>query len=74
MSSSLLFSPLRMGHHELSHRVVMAPLTRMRASRHGNAPHDLNATDYGQRASSGARFDPPGSRRRLPRSPGIDIR
>ena len=27
-----LFSPLRIGAFELSHRMVMAPLTRMRAS------------------------------------------
>jgi N-ethylmaleimide reductase len=48
-----LFSPLTIGAHTLSHRVVMAPLTRMRATRPGEAPHALNAEYYGQRASPG---------------------
>ena len=30
--SSSLFSPLKVGPYQLSHRVVMAPLTRMRAA------------------------------------------
>lgn len=52
MSSSSLFSPLRLGRYELAHRVVMAPLTRMRASS-GNVPNELAPKYYGQRASSG---------------------
>src|SRR6516225_1338586 len=51
--SSLLHSPLKIGNLALSHRVVMAPLTRMRASNPGSAPHALNARYYGQRASHG---------------------
>jgi N-ethylmaleimide reductase len=51
--SSLLHSPLRIGNHILAHRVVMAPLTRMRASNPGSAPYALNAQYYGQRASRG---------------------
>ena len=51
--SSLLHSPLKIGNLALAHRVVMAPLTRMRASNPGSAPHALNATYYGQRASRG---------------------
>jgi N-ethylmaleimide reductase len=47
-----LFTPLRIGRHTLKHRVVMAPLTRMRAQP-GNAPGPLNAVYYGQRASDG---------------------
>ena len=48
-----LFMPLRLGHHRLNHRVVMAPLTRMRAARPGNVPRPLNAEYYAQRASEG---------------------
>ena len=50
---SKLFSPIRIGAIDLSHRVVLAPLTRMRAALPGNAPNDLMATYYGQRASEG---------------------
>lgn len=52
MSFPALFSPLRLGAYELSHRVVMAPLTRMRAG-DGNVPNALAPDYYGQRASSG---------------------
>lgn len=48
-----LFTPLQIGPMSLSHRVVMAPLTRMRASVPGNAPTPLNAEYYSQRASKG---------------------
>src|SRR5271154_1263764 len=48
-----LFSPIRIGAIELSHRAVLAPLTRMRADLPGNVPNDLMATYYGQRASQG---------------------
>jgi N-ethylmaleimide reductase len=48
-----LFSPLRFGAHRLSHRVVMPPLTRMRARQPGNVPTELNAQYYAQRASAG---------------------
>ncbi|MEA2773808.1 MAG: N-ethylmaleimide reductase, partial [Acetobacteraceae bacterium] len=50
---SKLFSPIRVGAIDLSHRVVLAPLTRMRAALPGNVPNDLMATYYGQRASEG---------------------
>ncbi len=50
---SKLFSPIRIGAIDLSHRVVLAPLTRMRADVPGNVPGDLMATYYGQRASRG---------------------
>jgi 2,4-dienoyl-CoA reductase-like NADH-dependent reductase (Old Yellow Enzyme family) len=40
MSSPSLFSPLHIGPRELAHRVVMAPLTRMRAGP-GNVPNAL---------------------------------
>lgn len=48
-----LFSPLAMGDAKLGHRVVLAPLTRMRATQPGNVPGPLNAEYYGQRASKG---------------------
>ena len=36
---SKLFSPIRVGAIDLSHRVVLAPLTRMRADLPGNVPN-----------------------------------
>src|SRR3954470_1981398 len=53
MSRNSLFSPLQVGPYGLSHRVVMAPLTRMRAERSNFAPRTLNAEYYGQRATVG---------------------
>lgn len=52
MSAPSLFSPLQVGRYQLAHRVVMAPLTRMRAGP-GNVPNELAPEYYGQRASSG---------------------
>src|SRR6202166_3186239 len=48
-----LFSPLQVGPYRLTHRVVMAPLTRMRAERPSLAPRPLNAEYYAQRATPG---------------------
>jgi N-ethylmaleimide reductase len=48
-----LFSPLKVGPYQLQHRVVMAPLTRMRADRSSFAPRSLNAEYYAQRATPG---------------------
>ena len=53
MNFPLLFSPLQVGPYRLQHRVVMAPLTRMRAERSSFAPRALNAEYYGQRATPG---------------------
>jgi N-ethylmaleimide reductase len=47
-----LFSPVGVGPLPLKNRVVMAPLTRSRAGP-GNAPTQLNALYYAQRASAG---------------------
>jgi N-ethylmaleimide reductase len=52
MSIGTLFTPLRLGAIQLPNRIVMAPLTRMRAGA-GNAPTGLNAEYYAQRASAG---------------------
>jgi N-ethylmaleimide reductase len=48
-----LFSPLQVGPYRLQHRIVMAPLTRMRADRSSFVPRALNAEYYGQRATPG---------------------
>ena len=48
-----LFSPLKVGPYQLEHRLVMAPLTRMRAARPSLAPRPLNAEYYAQRATPG---------------------
>jgi N-ethylmaleimide reductase len=53
MNFPKLFSPLRVGPYQLKHRVVMAPLTRMRAEKPSLAPRPLNAEYYGQRATPG---------------------
>jgi N-ethylmaleimide reductase len=48
-----LLTPVRMGKLELRNRIIMAPMTRMRASNPGHAPTELHAEYYGQRASAG---------------------
>ena len=48
-----LFSAFRLGDLELPNRLVMAPLTRNRASLEGDVPHELHETYYSQRASAG---------------------
>lgn len=50
--SQTLFSPLTLGAVELPNRVVMAPLTRMRAAP-GDVPTPLISEYYRQRASAG---------------------
>ena len=50
---SVLFTPTRIGSLELSHRVVMAPLTRMRSDMPGNVPGAAMIKYYTQRASAG---------------------
>jgi N-ethylmaleimide reductase len=52
MSAEILFEPLRLGAITLRNRIVMAPMTRMRAGA-GHAPTTLNAEYYAQRASAG---------------------
>jgi N-ethylmaleimide reductase len=47
-----LFTPLQLGAIELPNRIIMAPLTRMRAG-FNNVPTPLNAKYYAQRASAG---------------------
>jgi N-ethylmaleimide reductase len=52
-STRSLHDPLPLGALTLPNRVVMAPLTRMRAGMPGNVPRALNAEYYRQRASAG---------------------
>lgn len=49
---SKLFSPIKIGRHELQHRVVLAPLTRFRATLEA-VPTELLVDYYTQRASPG---------------------
>jgi N-ethylmaleimide reductase len=53
MNTPSLFSPLQIGPYQLAHRIVMAPLTRMRAEKLSFAPRPLNAEYYRQRATPG---------------------
>ena len=55
MSGATLFEPLQLGGLTLPNRIIMAPLTRMRARMPGNVPWELNAEYYRQRASAGFR-------------------
>lgn len=50
---STLFDPLQVGNLILPNRILMAPLTRMRAKVPGNIPCELNAEYYRQRAGAG---------------------
>ncbi len=51
-----LFDPIRLGGLDLPNRVLMAPLTRMRADPATRAPTELVAEQYAQRASAGLIF------------------
>jgi N-ethylmaleimide reductase len=52
-NSQPLFTPVQMGSLELRNRIVMAPLTRMRANNPGHRPTGLHVDYYAQRASAG---------------------
>lgn len=51
MSTSKIFSHYRLGETELKNRIVMAPMTRSRAT--GNIPNELMAKYYTQRSGAG---------------------
>ena len=53
MSIQRLLSPYRMGELDLPNRIVMAPLTRMRAGSDDHVPTALQAEYYAQRATAG---------------------
>lgn len=76
MTASALFKPLRLGSYALSHRLVMAPLTRMRAGQPGDVPRALNVEYYSQRATAGGLIVAEGSpisetAKGMPATPGI---
>ena len=48
-----LFTPVRVGALDLQHRVVLAPLTRMRSEMPGNVPGPVMREYYRQRATPG---------------------
>ena len=53
MPAQPLFAPYRIGALDLPNRIVIAPLTRMRAHSHTHVPTPLQAEYYAQRASAG---------------------
>lgn len=53
MTHALLFTPLNVGNVQLNNRIIMAPLTRLRAIEPGDIPSPLAAEYYAQRASAG---------------------
>jgi N-ethylmaleimide reductase len=53
MSDHRIFSSVQIGGKTLSNRFAMAPMTRNRAHNNANAPTDLHAEYYSQRASAG---------------------
>lgn len=53
MSLDELLSPVKVGTLEFKNRMVMAPLTRNRASQPGDIPSEMNARYYAQRAGAG---------------------
>ncbi|MDV2996936.1 MAG: N-ethylmaleimide reductase [Chroococcidiopsis sp. SAG 2025] len=71
-----LFDSIELGPYLLPNRMVVAPMTRMRAGA-SNAPVPLNATYYAQRSTAGlivtecTQVSPQG--RAYPRSPGIHL-
>src|ERR1700730_1057131 len=48
-----LFTPVQMGKLQLPNRIIMAPLTRMRAANPGHVSSELHVEYYAQRASAG---------------------
>lgn len=53
MAKHKLFESVKIGNRELENRMAMAPLTRNRAHNEANAPTEMHAKYYSQRASAG---------------------
>ncbi|KAF2146657.1 uncharacterized protein K452DRAFT_241631 [Aplosporella prunicola CBS 121167] len=56
LKNTAIFKPLQLGKLQLEHRIVQAPLTRMRARKEADGvfvPHELNVEYYKQRANKG---------------------
>jgi N-ethylmaleimide reductase len=50
---SKLYAPVQLGATKLDHRIVQAPLTRLRSNQPGDVPSAMMVKYYGQRASKG---------------------
>lgn len=71
-----LNTPFQLGSMQLAHRIVMPPLTRMRAGAADGVPSPLAATYYGQRATAGGLIIAEGAQisrqaQGYPQTPGI---
>jgi NADPH2 dehydrogenase len=53
MSAQGLFQPIRVGKNLLKHRIVLAPLTRLRADPQTHVPNEKLVDYYAQRAGNG---------------------
>ncbi|WVQ76377.1 hypothetical protein IAR50_006042 [Cryptococcus sp. DSM 104548] len=53
IQTSKLFEPINVGSLDLKHRVVLAPLTRLRSSAVGGIPAEISIEYYAQRSSDG---------------------
>lgn len=53
LTTAVLFTPYDVGKHKLAHRLVLAPMTRIRATAETLAPNDLTVAYYQQRATQG---------------------
>lgn len=56
LRDTALFTSLKLGPLQLEHRIVQAPLTRMRSTKESEGvtvPNDLNVEYFSQRASKG---------------------
>ncbi|BBI66116.1 hypothetical protein PKHYL_03070 [Psychrobacter sp. KH172YL61] len=53
MAHDILFEPVKMGTQTLKNRIMMAPLTRLRAVEPGDVPITWAAEYYSQRAGAG---------------------
>lgn len=53
MAHDILFEPLKMGTQTLDNRIIMAPLTRLRAIEPGDVPTALAGEYYSQRVGAG---------------------
>jgi len=52
MTDNVLSTPVKLGNHTLTNRVVLPPLTRQRSAQPGDIATDLMAEYYRQRASA----------------------
>ena len=56
LADTIIFTPLQLGDLKLEHRIIQAPLTRMRGVKESEgvwAPGEIAVEYYGQRANKG---------------------